>query len=153
VKATSAPQHDATTRLKENRLFASVVGEPIEVFALCQSLASRYGRFVTNGSPPATGTFKPRLNGLCREDAVQLPRLTWVALGQKAIHFLSHEQSSAPKPIGKVVRRSLNTEIKRGLLWTRVTIIDPPKKRSYTIFISKLTPGGRNLLTALRATP
>jgi hypothetical protein len=53
--------------------------------------------------------------------------------------------------IGSIDRGSLETEVKQGLFWTRLTLLDRATGRSYLAFQGRITPGRKALLAALRS--
>lgn len=133
----------AIARITKERV-EEIVGEPVLAFANGQSLESRYGKSVQAGGALASGLLSLRVKGVRRSDAVQLPRFVWIAVGEKAVHLFAHRQAAngvEPYVLGSVERSSLETEIKQGLFWTRLTLIDRDEGRSYMAFQSRLTAG------------
>lgn len=53
--------------------------------------------------------------------------------------------------IGSIDRGSLKVEVKQGLFWTRLTLVDTAAGRSYMGFLGRVIPGRKALLAALRA--
>jgi hypothetical protein len=123
------------------------------MFADAQSLESQYGKSGSAGGALASGLLKLRAKKVRRSDAVQLPRFVTIAVGEKAVHLFAHRKTAdgvEPYIIGSIARGSLETEIKQGLFWTRLTLIDREEGRSYMAFQGRIMPRRKALVAALR---
>ena len=90
-------------------------------------------------------------------DAVELPRFTVLAVDGQRIHFFdmaaverATKAGETVAAVGSVRREDARVEIKRGLMWKRVTVLDTAGQRSYTVYLNALA-GGRRVGRTLSA--